>query len=143
LKYQPIADNRKVIGGIGLQTRPRSGFLDVMMKTSLKGWHKSWSYCRNHEPSLPSFVDQLPEYNDTGLKEPTSVELPIIAALTNRVNDLKRCGLTGVCVAANWLAHRVMPLKKQVHPGREYSSLEDPTQESTDKIKVSEVLKLL
>jgi hypothetical protein len=36
-----------------------------------------------------------------------------------------------------------MPLKKQVHPGWEYSGLEDPTRESTDKIKVSEVLKLL
>jgi hypothetical protein len=56
LKYQPSADNRKVIGGVGLQTRPRSGFLDLPMKTSLKGWHKSWFYCKNHEPSLPSFI---------------------------------------------------------------------------------------
>jgi hypothetical protein len=37
LNYQPCADNRKVIGGVGLQTRPRSGFLDLPMKTSLKG----------------------------------------------------------------------------------------------------------
>jgi hypothetical protein len=36
-----------------------------------------------------------------------------------------------------------MPLKKQVHPGWEYSSLEDRTWESTDKIKVNKVLKLL
>jgi hypothetical protein len=36
-----------------------------------------------------------------------------------------------------------MPLKKQAHPGWKYSSLQDPTQESTNKIKVSEVLKLL
>jgi hypothetical protein len=36
-----------------------------------------------------------------------------------------------------------MPLKKQVHPGWEYNDLEDPTQESTDKTKASEVLKLL
>jgi hypothetical protein len=52
LKYQPSADN-KVIGGVGLQTHPRSGFLDLPMKTSLKGCHKSWFYCKNHEPSLP------------------------------------------------------------------------------------------
>jgi hypothetical protein len=51
-------------------------------------------------------------------------------------------GLIRVCMATNWLAHQVTPLKKQVHPRWEYSSLEDPTQESTDKIKVSEVLKL-
>jgi hypothetical protein len=37
LKCQPSANNRKVIGGVGLQTRPRNGFLDLLMKTSLKG----------------------------------------------------------------------------------------------------------
>jgi hypothetical protein len=29
LKYQPSADKGKVIGGVGLQTRPCSGFLDL------------------------------------------------------------------------------------------------------------------
>jgi hypothetical protein len=65
LKYQLSADNQKVIGGVGLQTRPCSGFLDLPMKTSLKGWHKSWFYCENHEPSHPSFVGHLLEYNRT------------------------------------------------------------------------------
>jgi hypothetical protein len=41
LKYQPSVDKLKVIDGVGLQTRPRSGFLDLPIKTSLKGWHKS------------------------------------------------------------------------------------------------------
>jgi hypothetical protein len=71
------------------------------MKTSLKGWHKSWFYCKNHEPSLLSFVGRLPEYNGTWLEEPTSAKLPIVPALANQVNDLKRHNLTGVCVAAN------------------------------------------
>jgi hypothetical protein len=113
------------------------------MKTSLKGWYKSSFYCENHEASLPFFVDRVPEYNRTWAEEPISVELPIIAALANRVNDQKRRDLTGVCVATNWLARRAMPLKKKVHPGWEYSGLEDPTRESTDKLRVSEVLKLL
>jgi hypothetical protein len=39
LKYQPSATNRKVIGGVGLQTRPRAGFLDIPLKNSLRGWH--------------------------------------------------------------------------------------------------------
>jgi hypothetical protein len=42
LKYQPSVNTRKVIGSVGLQTCPHSGFLDSPMKTSLKGWHKSW-----------------------------------------------------------------------------------------------------
>jgi hypothetical protein len=53
------------------------------MKTCLKGWHKSWFYCENHEPSLPPFVGLLLEYNETCLEEPTIVDLPIVAALGN------------------------------------------------------------
>jgi hypothetical protein len=56
LKYQLSAANHKVIGGVGLQTYPRVGFLDLPMKTSLRGWNKTWFYCENNEPSLPPFV---------------------------------------------------------------------------------------
>jgi hypothetical protein len=81
----------------------------------------AWFYCKNHEPSLPSFVGQLPEFQGTWHKEPTTIELPHIATLTNKINALKERDLRGVCVAAHWLAHRVIPLKKQVHSGWEYS----------------------
>jgi hypothetical protein len=37
LKYQPSADNWKIIGSIGLHTRPHNSFLDLPLKTSLKG----------------------------------------------------------------------------------------------------------
>jgi hypothetical protein len=127
LKYQPSVDKRKVIGGVGLQMRPHSGFLDLQMKTSLKGWHKSWFYYKNHEPSLPPFVGRLPEFRGTWSKKPTAAELPIIATLGNRVNDLKNQGLIGVCVDAHWLLRRVMSWKKQVHHGWEYNVVHDPT----------------
>jgi hypothetical protein len=55
-------------------------------------------------------------------------------ALTNMINLLKECSLTGVCVAAHWLACRVIPLKKQVHPGWEYNGVHDPTRENSEKI---------
>jgi hypothetical protein len=50
--------------------------------------------------------------------------------LGNQVNDLKNQDLTGVYVAAHWLVRRVMPLKKKVQPGWEYSGIHDPTQET-------------
>jgi hypothetical protein len=112
LKYKPNIVNRQVIGGVGIQTRPLSDFLDLLMKTSLKGWHKSWFYCKNHEPNLPSFVCQLPKYNRNWIAETILTELSIVVALANHVSDLKRHGLIDVCVASNWLAHRVTPLKK-------------------------------
>jgi hypothetical protein len=83
LKYQPSVDNRKVIGGVGLQTHPHSGFLDLPMKTSLKEWHKSWFYYENHQSSLPSFISRLHEFDGTWSQEPTTTKHPIVAALAN------------------------------------------------------------
>jgi hypothetical protein len=36
-----------------------------------------------------------------------------------------------------------MPLKKQVHPGWEYSGLQDPTRETNEKPEVEYVLEIL
>jgi hypothetical protein len=41
LKYQPSAANRKVIRGVGLQTSPHVSFLELPMKTSLRGWRRA------------------------------------------------------------------------------------------------------
>jgi hypothetical protein len=56
LEYQPSAANQRVIGGVDLETRPRAAYLNLPLKTSLWGCHRTWFYCENHEPSLPSFV---------------------------------------------------------------------------------------
>jgi hypothetical protein len=137
------ANKQKVIGRVGLQTHPCSGFLDLPMKMSLKGWHKSWFHCKNHEPSLLPFVGRLPEYSGTWSEEPMPAELPIVAALANRVNDLRSCSLTGIYVAVHWLARRVMSLKKQVHPGSEYNGVQDPTRETIVNPRPNKVLELL
>jgi hypothetical protein len=46
-------------------------------------------------------------------------------------------------VATHWLAHRVIPLKKQVHPGWEYSRLQDLARETTEKFTLNHLVKLL
>jgi hypothetical protein len=143
LKYQPSGANRMVNGGVGLQTRPHAGFLDLPLKTSLQGWHGTWFYCVNHETSLPPFVGRLLKFQGTWSEEMTPLELPQVAALTNKVNLLKEKGLMGVCVAAHWLACWVQPLKKQVHLGWQYSGFQDPTQESQEKITLELMLKNL
>jgi hypothetical protein len=130
LKYQLSAANQKVVGGVGLQTRPHTGFLNLPLQTSLWGWHMTWFYWKNHEPSLPPFVGQLPKFNGTWSEKLTPLYLPQVAALTNKVNLLNEKGLTRVYMAAHWPVCRVQPLKKQVHPGWEYSDLQDPSRES-------------
>jgi hypothetical protein len=61
-------------------------------------------YCENYKPILPPFVGRLPKFQGTWSEEPTLVELPHVAAVTNEVNSLKENGLIGVYVAAHWLA---------------------------------------
>jgi hypothetical protein len=118
-------------------------FIDLPMKTSLKGWHKSWFYCENHELCLPPFVGQFPEYDGTWVEEPTTTEKPLVTGLANQVSELKELGLTGVSMAANWLVHRVTPLKKQVHSGWEYSGTQDLSWEMSDNLTASKIVELL
>jgi hypothetical protein len=113
------------------------------MKTSLQGWNGTWFYCENHEPSLPPFVGWLPEFQRTWSEEPTPLDLPHVAALTNKINLLKGRGLTGVCMATYWLACWVVPLKKHVHSGWEYSGLQDPSRETSENIPLELLVKLL
>jgi hypothetical protein len=46
-------------------------------------------------------------------------------------------------MAANWLTHRVTPLKKQVHPRWEYCRVQEPTRESGDNIEANKLVELL
>jgi hypothetical protein len=41
----------------------------------------------------------------TWVEEHVDAEIPIVSTLASRVGELKRCNSTGVCVAANWIAH--------------------------------------
>jgi hypothetical protein len=118
-------------------------FLDLPLKNSLRGWHRTWFYCENHKANLPSFVGRLPMFQGTWSKEPTPLEAPQVAALINKVNLLKEKGLTSVCVATHWLAHRVQPLKKQVHSGWEYNRLQDLTRETQEKMSIELLVKHL
>jgi hypothetical protein len=97
----------------------------------------------NNEPSPSAFVGQLLEIQGSWSEESTPLELPHVAAFTNKINLLKEHDLTRVCVATHWLACRVLPQKKQVHPGWEYSWVKDTTRETSDKITLEHLVKLL
>jgi hypothetical protein len=103
----------------------------------------TWFYYENHEPSLPPFVGRLPEFQGSWSEEPTPLKLPHVTALTNKINLLKERSLIGVCVEAHWLAHRVIHLKKQVHLDWEYSRVQNPTWETSEKITLEHLVKLL
>jgi hypothetical protein len=143
MKYHLSAGNWKVIGGVGLQTRPRAGFFKLPLKNSLRGWHKTWFYYENEEPSIPSFIGRLPEFQGNWSEEPTPLEAHQLANLIDKVNLLKEKGLTGMCVGAHWLTRRVQPLKKQVRTGWEYNRLQDLTQVTQEKMAPEHLVKHL
>jgi hypothetical protein len=143
LKYQPSGTKHQVMGGIGIQARPHRFFLKLPLKTSLKGCQQQWLYCKNQELSLPQFVGRLPKYDKTRIEEPVEAEIPMVKALASRVSELKGLGLIGVGVVANWLAYRVVLMKKQVHPGWEYYGVQYSTQELGNNIEASKLVDLL
>jgi hypothetical protein len=46
-------------------------------------------------------------------------------------------------VATNWLVCQVTPLKKQVHPGWEYSGVEDLTSEMSDNLSATKMVEFM
>jgi hypothetical protein len=52
-KPQPTVARPAVIGGARIQLRDSSAYITVWAKTSNKGWHIQWFYCKNLAPSLP------------------------------------------------------------------------------------------
>jgi hypothetical protein len=84
--------------------------LNLPLITALKGWHKQWFYCENHKRGL------LLEYDTMWIEEPMDNKMPTMTNLASRVSELKGLGLNGIGVVTNWVAHRVIPLKKQVNP---------------------------
>jgi hypothetical protein len=97
---------------IGIQAHPHQDFLILPLKTSLKGWHMQWFYCKNHELSLSPFVGRLPENDKTWIEEPLDAKMLVVKSLANRISESKQVGLTIVGVVTNYLAHQVIPLKK-------------------------------
>jgi hypothetical protein len=68
------------------------------------------------------------------------VEMRAVKAIASRVSELKGLGLIRGGVVTNLLACRVIPLKKQVHPEREYCRVQEPTRESGDNIEVAKLI---
>jgi hypothetical protein len=83
LKYQPSVAKGQIINGVSIQTHPHYDFLNIPLKSSLKGWHKQWFYYENHEPSLPPFVGRLPEYDATWVEELVESEMAIMTVLAS------------------------------------------------------------
>jgi hypothetical protein len=132
-----------VIGGAGIQLRDSSAYIAVRAKTSNKGWHAQWFYCKNHAPTLPLHSGRPPVPNAEWRSLPSEPESNEILTWKAGIAKLAQLGLIGPHVMADWLRRRVQPLKLQPHPAREYSGPSDSNREDPSDFTEKEVTDML
>ena len=119
-------------GSAGIQLRPgrASTYIGLRLKTSLKGWHPRWFYITNPAPPLPPHRGLRPLIRESWAALPTPGGMKQVEELFTYIQRRKGEGVTGVGVVANFINHRVQPLKERAHPSFEFSGPDDPTRES-------------
>jgi hypothetical protein len=142
-KPQPSAASPAVIGGVGVQLRDSKTYFTVRAKTSNKGWHAQWFYCKNHVSSLPPHSRQAPIPIAEWRLMPSELESAEVAAQMAGIAMFAKRGLTVLHVVADWLRHRVQPLKLNSHPVWEYSGPSDPTREDPSDFSEKEVTNMM
>jgi hypothetical protein len=55
------------------------------------------------------------------------------------VNNMKKCGVTGVVAARSFCQRMIQPIKDRVHPAYEYWGQSDPTREVSRKVSKEEM----
>jgi hypothetical protein len=143
VKPQPSAANPAVIGGAGIQLRDNSAYIAVRAKTSNKGWHAQWFYCKNLTPALPLHSGRPPLPNTEWRSLPSEPENSEVRTWKVGIVKLANLGLTGPHVMADWLSCRVQPLKLQPHPAWDYSGPSDSSREDPSDFAEKEVTDML
>ena len=126
------AYKNKVVGGAGLQLRGGRSqrYINLPLKTSLRGWHEEWFYISNPSPSLPPYDGHAPVVRESWSSLPSNEDMTQVSRLLEILDGRKGEGITGVGVVLSFINRRVQPVKDRVHPSNEYSGPCDPTRES-------------
>ena len=71
---------------------------------------------------------------------PMAEEIKQVKVLVDRLANCRRDdGVDGVSVVINFLDRQVQPIKERVHPASDYTGRGDPTRESAEPWKESEL----
>lgn len=63
-----------------------------------------------------------------------------VRALLDRIDQLKKSGLTAVAIAIDFVHHSIQPLKDRVYPAYHYSGINDPTRETDRRVGREEII---
>jgi len=140
LKPQPSAINIDIVGGAGLQLCQGLGVKYIPYKLSSKviDWKDFWFYIENQAPALPARTPgpPVPKPSWNSMSE----NLIQINDLLDEIDHLKKKKLTGASVVANWMCRQIQPLQQQTNFGFVYTSEDDPSRFTPDKITQADAL---
>nr|AAN04920.1 Putative retroelement [Oryza sativa Japonica Group]AAP52159.1 retrotransposon protein, putative, Ty3-gypsy subclass [Oryza sativa Japonica Group] len=120
--------------GIWMRRIPTSGWPEVALHplqcpTSRSKWQTRWFYLQieNLDPVLVIPEDQ-PEKIPEWTAKPALT--PSLQSFIDIIDDLRKRGLSGYEVAADFVGRRIQPLQARAHPAFDYSGPDDVTRVS-------------
>ncbi|CAD6268891.1 unnamed protein product [Miscanthus lutarioriparius] len=110
-----------------IQTRQGVTFPSLTLSNSVKDWAKKWFDVPKPAPSFSSDLSVTPSSLPIWKDKLSAAETAALKPVLTRVKVLQQLSLTGNCIVASFLRHRVQPLMQRVHYGFEYTGPSDPS----------------
>ena len=137
----PKADDQDGVGGVGIQLRRASEYIDVQMLSSYPTWRDEWFVLDNPPPELPEYTARIakpqPSWTGKGLDEKPGDD-PEVKYLLKRIQELKKQGVNAHTVVFSWASRGVQPLKRQDKPAWSFKR-GDATREVPDPVDKNKV----
>jgi hypothetical protein len=122
----------------------KTGYLEIPLKDSIKGWRLEWFIVENYGNSLPPRSGRQPDVRTSSWTEsPTDQEVAEAGALLAEVGLLKERGLTAEAVVADFVFKNIQPLKDRAHPAYLYRGLADSTRVTNRRIPSADLVSRL
>jgi hypothetical protein len=142
VKPQPTANNPRVVGGAGIQTREDAAeqYLSYKLIDSNQDWKAKWFYVTNHHPELPKPRGKQPKHRPWWNSEPTmqkGIQLPELLA---KIKALREAGLRAEHVAFSFMKRRVQPLMARDTLGYQYTGDDDTSRMPGDEVDDDDIV---
>ena len=139
----PKSDDQDGVGGVGIQLRRKSDYIDMPLLSSYPTWKDEWFVLDNPPPSLPEYsakiAPPLPSWTGEDIEEDLA-EDPEVKYLLRKIQELKQKGVNGNTIVYSWATRGVQPIKRQDKPAWTYSK-GDPTREVPDPVSKENIFR--
>ena len=122
-----------------IRSKVEDRYIHYIPCNNIGDWKAEWFYIDNHAPPLPDRAAGAPQTRDEWFANGQNAEQE--NELLDKIEYLKKKGVTGASVVFAWIARRIQPLQKRCNLGFEYIGLMDPSRFSSERMAESEALR--